>query len=227
MASFNQILDNTGGAFLIAGNLLLAPLLKRWRERWGATAEEAARALPGDELVPHPRSRYTRAIPIHAPAAAVWPWLAQMGQGRGGLYSYDLLENIARCDIHSVDRIIPELQVLAVGDLIRLGPEGYPFFRVVGIQPNHALILQGGTGEAQPPGPDLPDDYTISTWVFYLDEQRDSSTRLLLRGLLDYKPTGMMKLIWGLTDVIGFVMMRRMMIGIKQRAEAAAMADGR
>lgn len=91
------------GAVQVAAMLLTAPLSRLWYNRWGATAEECEKALPGDELVPHPRIASTRAITIQAPPAAVWPWLVQMGQGRGGLYSYDGLENLIGCDIHSAD----------------------------------------------------------------------------------------------------------------------------
>jgi hypothetical protein len=79
--------------------------LRPWHIRWGATDDELARPLPGDEIVPRPRKWSTRAITIDAPAEVVWPWLVQIGQGRGGLYSYDWLENLAGCDIHSADRV--------------------------------------------------------------------------------------------------------------------------
>jgi hypothetical protein len=82
--------------------------------------------MPGDELVPQPKITSTRAITIDAPPHEVWPWLAQIGQGRGGFYSYDALENLVRCDIHSANRIIPRLQRLHPGDLILLAPAGDP-----------------------------------------------------------------------------------------------------
>ena len=91
--------------------------------RWGASTQEAAGPLPGDELVPTPRMQSTRAVTINAPAASVWPWLVQLGAGRGGMYSYDLLENAAGLGIHSADRILPEHQRLDVGDVIPLGPD--------------------------------------------------------------------------------------------------------
>ena len=100
------------GAAQVGGALVLSPLLRPWYNRWGATSAETHLPLPGDELVPLPMLGYTRAITIQAKPEKVWPWLAQMGQGRGGLYSYDGLENVAGCDIHSVDRIIPDLQKL-------------------------------------------------------------------------------------------------------------------
>jgi hypothetical protein len=101
-----NVFENLLGAFQVAGTLILSPVLRPWYNRWGVTEEEAARSLPGDELVPDPRLGYTRAITIQTPPERVWPWLIQIGQGRGGLYSYDGLENLAGCDIHSAERII-------------------------------------------------------------------------------------------------------------------------
>src|SRR5512139_3077066 len=133
--------ENLSGAVQVGGALILSPLLRSWYNQWGASEAEVAQALPGDDLVPAPRLGYTRAIQIQAPVERVWPWLAQMGQGRGGLYSYDGLENLAGCKIHSVDRIIPELQDPQPGELIRLGPQGYPCFAVVSVDPGRALVL--------------------------------------------------------------------------------------
>ena len=100
--------------------------------------------MPGDELVSRPMMGYTRAITIDAPPDDVWPWLVQIGQGRGGLYSFDGLENLVGCDIHSADRILPDFQRLEVGDLIRLGPPGYPCFRVAQVEPGCVLGARGG-----------------------------------------------------------------------------------
>src|SRR5690606_5720018 len=112
-------------AATIAANIILSPVTRRWYARWGSTAEEQRRALPGDDIVAAPRPITTRAITIRAPSSAVWPWLVQMGQGRGGLYSYQKPENLARCDMHNADRIHPEWQNLAAGDKVRFGPEPY------------------------------------------------------------------------------------------------------
>ncbi len=224
-ATLKDVLEGIGGALQVGANLLFAPLLRGWRSRWGATADEAGRALPGDEIVPRPRTRYTRAITIHAPASAVWPWLAQMGQGRGGLYSYDWLENLVGCDIHSADRIVPDLQAIAVGDSVRLGPEGYPLFKVEAVEPGRALVLIAAdprTGEVARYTDPPPEQYTVSSWLFYLDLVDERTTRLIARGQLDYNPSFANRLLWGITDVVGFVMERRMLRGIKQRAEAAA-----
>jgi hypothetical protein len=96
---FNEFVEGIAGAFLIAA-ALLTPFLRSWRTKWGATDAEAHRSLPGDDLVPHSKCGYTHTITIRASAAEVWPWLVQMGQGRGGMYSYEWLEKLVGCDIH-------------------------------------------------------------------------------------------------------------------------------
>lgn len=216
--------DNLHGALLIGANTLFSPLLRGWYNRWGATAAELQRALPGDDLLPRPRQAFTRAVTINAPPDRVWPWIAQIGQGRGALYSYELLENIARCDMHNLNHIDPALQHIQPGDRVRLGPEGYPVYKVHTVEPGRYLLLVGAdpaTGAV----PDLtqnPAAYTFSTWLFYLEPDGRSRTRLIMRGLLDFAPPSFgFRLLWGVTEPIGFVMMRRMLIGIRQRAEAA------
>jgi hypothetical protein len=95
--------------------------IRPWQLGWGATGEERDATLAGDDLIPNPDLMATRAITVHAPAAQVWPWIAQLGQGRGGFYSYDALENLVGCDIHSANRVVPEWQDLKVGDQVSLG----------------------------------------------------------------------------------------------------------
>ena len=107
------------GSIAAAYILLVRPRLLRW----GATEEETEEPLPGDDLIAHPHLVATRAIAIHAPSADVWPWIAQLGQGRGGFYSYDFLENLLGCHIHSADRVVPEWQQVSVGEQVKLAPE--------------------------------------------------------------------------------------------------------
>jgi len=226
MTTFHEVLENAGGAAMIAGTLFLRPLLAGRYRRWNTTGDEATRPLPGDERVPAPRVTQTLAVTIHAPAAAVWPWLAQIGQERGGLYSYELLENIARCQMHNADRIVPEWE-LQVGDLVRLGPPGYPVHKVVGLARGRWLLLAGAeikSGEAPDPPKPGAESYTNYAWVFFLHEQPDGTTRLITRNHLDYAPrTLAFKAIWEwITDPIGFVMTRKMLLGIKQRAEQSS-----
>ena len=94
-----------------------------WHLRWGANAHECGMSLPGDDLIVSPDLTATRAITVRASADQVWPWIVQLGQGRGGFYSYDFLENLAGCDIHSADHIVPGWQDVGVGDEVRLAPQ--------------------------------------------------------------------------------------------------------
>jgi hypothetical protein len=208
---------------MIAGTVILRPLLASGYRRWNTVGDEATRALPGDERVPAPAITQTLAVTINARPEAVWPWLAQIGQERGGLYSYELLENLARCQIRNADRIVPEWE-LQVGDLVRLGPPGYPVHKVVGLARGHWLLLAGAdikTGEVPDPPKPGQAEYTNYSWVFFLEERPDGTTRLITRSRLDYAPRSFaLKLTWDwATDPIGFVMTRKMLLGIKQRAE--------
>jgi hypothetical protein len=114
----------TAGArgFALASALAAGALLRARCLPWGTTDEEVTTALPGDGLIPHADLTATRAVSVRAGADVVWPWIAQLGQGRGGFYSYDFLENLVGCDIHSADRIVPAWQNIAVGDEVRLAP---------------------------------------------------------------------------------------------------------
>jgi hypothetical protein len=199
--------------------LVLAPLLRRRYNRWGARPNEVDGLLPGDELVAAPDLGYTRALTIDAPVADVWPWLAQIGQGRGGLYSYDGLENLVGCRIHSADAVLPEHQSLRPGDVVRLGPEGYPSFRVAAVDPPGTLVLLGaGPDSAERTGGTGEDD-TQATWQWVLRRvDGGDRTRLVVRQRL--RCTRAQRLMWRVVEPIGFVMERRMLHGIKQRAEA-------
>jgi len=230
---WHGILESVIAALSIAVIVVLRPLLRGWYLHWGATESEAARLLPGDELVPHPRVKYTRGITIQTTPDRIWPWLVQMGQGKGGLYSYEALENLAGCDIHNTDQILPQFQNVKVGDQVKLGPPGYPAFTVLGVHPQEALVLAAADVIPEPhdqqmPDP-LPEEYTLSNWVFYLHQITPHSTRLLVRGWLDYEPNSWKNwLIWRvLTEPIAFVMERKMMREIKKRAEVMQQTDKR
>jgi hypothetical protein len=189
--------------------------LRPWHIRWGATHDEVGRSLPGDEIVPRPRKWSTRAITIEAPAEAVWPWIVQIGQSRGGLYSYDWLENLAGCDIHSAKRVIPELQALRVGDTVRFGPQGYPAYEVAAIESGRALVLGGNDPEMG-----------THSWVFFLEPIDERATRLIVRSRDDYPPTLANVIIWRLiTEPVHFMMERKMLLGIKQRAEELVLQE--
>jgi hypothetical protein len=96
--------------------------IRPWYLRWGATDAELTKSLPGDELLPQPAVIQTNAITIQAPPEKIYPWLAQLGQDKGGFYSLDWLENLAGCDIHNADSIHAEWQDVKPGSQILMSP---------------------------------------------------------------------------------------------------------
>lgn len=206
----NRILDELSGAAGLAATVLFSPLLRPRYSVWGSNEIEAGERLPGDELVSGPALQSTRAISIASPPSEVWPWLAQMGQGRGGLYSYQGLENILGCKMHNVSHVHPELQALQIGDEIRNGPPGYPYWRVVGLERGRLLVLRAcdpHTGEFAP-----------STWTFVLRAlDGGQGTRLIVRSRIPRRGFAWRRLV----DPASFVFERRMLLGIRDRAEKA------
>jgi len=153
--------------------------------------------LPGDELVPDPGYQHTRAVTVRASAEQVWPWLAQIGQDRGGFYSYAWLENLAGCRLRNADRVHPEWQRREVGERVMLHPAiGLPLAH---FEPDHALVPEGwGSFVLEP-----------------IDAQR---TRLISRSRV---PRGWTAISYALLlEIPHFVMQRKMLLGIKERAEA-------
>jgi hypothetical protein len=200
----------------VIGAVAAYVLLVRPRHlRWGATGEEVEDDLPGDDLVPDAGLVATRAVTVRAPAAAVWPWIAQMGQGRGGLYSYDALENLVGCDIRSVDRIVPEWQDVAVGDDFRLHPD-VPL-SVALVEPGRALVVRGAV-EMGESAPAPPYDFT---WAFVLRDRADGATRLIVRERYGYTKRWAPLLVEPV-ELVSFVMSQKMLRGIRDRAEQGA-----
>ena len=208
----------SGRMGMAAGALALSPgaaaaflEFRRWHLRWGSTDDEVARGMPGDDLVADPTFAATRAITIHARPEQVWPWIVQIGYGRAGFYSYDLLDNIGHG--RSADRIVPELQLLEVGDWIPMAPtvtEETAFY-VSTIDPGRSMVWSK-------PG---------STWAWQVDERPDGSTRLVTRVRLRYRwrrPGIVADLV--LMELGDFVMMRRELLGIRHRAERLAVEGG-
>ena len=229
MATLHEILDNLGGALRIAGNLISQPITRSHYRFWGATKEDKQRTLPGDERVPDPLVFTTLAITINAPASEVWGWVAQIGQERGGMYSYELLENVARCQMRNADRVVPAWE-MKVGDQMRMGPQGYPVNQVVTLERGRWLLMVGAdlkTGIAAPLPQPGQTTYINYTWVLYLDERHDGTTRLIARTRLAYAPrTFAAKLMWEVfTDPIGCTMMRKMLLTLKQRVEQTAQSQ--
>jgi hypothetical protein len=188
-------------------------LLRPWHMRWGVTRAELAMQLPGDELVSASGYRIDHGITIHAPADSVWPWLAQIGQDRGGFYSYSWLERLVGDPVHNADRIVPEWQSIQIGDLVRAAPPDYlggVFGRDLGwrvreIVPRRALVLDG--------------------WgAFAVVPVDDSTSRLLVRtrgeGKLTLASVPLSAFSLLVFEPAHFIMERGMLRGIKHRAEA-------
>ena len=194
------LLATTGA--LIGGAALYRSLLRGPILTWGATRDEAQRRLPGDALLEPADGMATRAITIEAPPSAVWPWIAQMGPSpRGGAYTYDWIENLLGLNMHSADHVLPDFQHPQVGDGFGYGPHQMSFKRV---EPERVLAAQSSDGNW--------------VWTFVIEETQDGSTRLISRnrfrlprlkdriGMIPMEPASL-------------VMERKMLRGIKQRAE--------
>lgn len=219
MATLRDIGESAVGAGWIATCILFRPLLRGWYIRWGATAEEVRRTLPGDEIAPGAKNRATRAVHIQATPGQIWPWLVQIGQERGGLYSYELLENAAGCQMHNTETIVPDFQKLEVGDTVRLGPKGYPLYRVIAFEHHHYLLMIPADPATEKVGE--PGDIMAGSWLFYLHPQPDGTTRLIARSRQNYPDGFAHWLLWrAFTEPMHFVMERRMLLGIKALAEA-------
>ncbi len=197
------------GTLVAAGTGLVA---RRRYLRWGATGEEVRTALPGDQLVAEAHLTATRAITIRTTAMHVWPWLAQLGQGRGGFYSYDRLENLIGCDMHSADHIAPQWQSIVVGDDVRLHPD--VGLVVAEVEPGRVLVLRGGVPIG---GASAPYDFT---WAFVLREGPDETTRLLVRERYSYSRWWSGLLVEPV-ELVSAVMSQRMLRGIRDRAVGA------
>ena len=189
-----------------------------WYMHWGTSQEERAAPLPGDTLEDVANYREDHAITIRAPADSVWPWLAQLGQDRGGFYSYDGLERLFGDDIHNADRIHPEWQTIQRGDLVRAVQPDYLSgrlgrdvgWRVVEVVPRRALVLQGwGAFVVRP--------IDSVTTRLYIRIRGDGEPRVLSAAL------GMFGLL--LFEPAHFIMERRMLIGIRARAERSVQAS--
>jgi hypothetical protein len=227
--------------------LLAYRAIRPWYRRWGVETGDAERLLPGDELIATPSVSDTRGIVIDAPAAAIWPWLVQMGFGRGGWYSYDAMDMRGP----SATRIVPEWQSIAVGETMPTHPGGG--FEIAQVEPDHALVLYldntivarqqevaqetavGGLGaDPMPAGlaasaaimRTQPDRFR-ATWSFVLDPVDGNRTRLIERVRAEYPELDRFSSLTGSVFGFGvFAMVRRQLLGIKERAERLVTTSG-
>jgi hypothetical protein len=148
-----------GGA-LAVGSYCALKLLQPRMNRWGAEEKEDQLGLPGAELLEGARIGTTQALTMRATPEQIWPWLIQMGEGRGGFYSYQWVENLFGCRIKNADHVIPELQNLHSGDSVSLSPKTHPL-KVTRLEPGRVLALEG--------------------WIFFLKPIHENQTRLVVR----------------------------------------------
>lgn len=202
------------GAALVATGLLAA---RPWFLRWGATDGEVYGVWPGDEMSPDPMSAATRAITIHAPVEEVWPWIVQIGQDRGGFYSYTWLENLFGAHMHNAGTILPGF-TRQVGDTVWMTPpqkyDGKGCARLARVDPGQALVMV------------TPEDYDVvretgiapkGTWAILLQPIDGKTTRLVVRSRSGPRENAFRFLLF---DPAHFIMERKMMLGIRDRAEA-------
>ena len=211
--------------------------VRQWWKSWGVDPAEAARPMAGDDLIPEAQTSDTRGITIDAPVESVWPWLVQMGYGRGGWYSIDQLDMRGR----SADRIVPEWQALAAGEVMPTHPGGG--FEVKVLEPGRALVLYADSTTMQPPdeagSEPVPAGLAASgaflsatpgqvraSWAFVLEPIGANRTRLLER--VRYWGAKGSTVSNAALSVLGFgvfVMMQRQMVGIRTRAERLAIEE--
>jgi hypothetical protein len=182
-------------------------VIRPWGLHWGATEEERRRPMKGDDFVQEPNYWTTKAITVEAEPSDLWPWLAQLGRGRGGLYSYDFLDRLfGILDAASATAILPQYQELRTGDLVPMKGRDWP---VLYAEPDHVLVL----------GDHLDQQGSGWSWAFELHETAPGHTRLISRSR-GQTPRGVTSAI-GLVilDAAAFVMTRKMLLNLKERAE--------
>jgi hypothetical protein len=184
--------------------VLVIFVYRPWAINWGATEDEINRSMPGDQMLQNPTFSATRAVTIKAQPEEIWPWIVQFGYKKAGMYCYDWFDNDG---VPSAERILPEYQKLKVGDLIPLS--AFLWVRVVELNPSRSMLWIFPEGS----GP-----WTNSTWAWELHQRDAQHTRLLTR--LRVRTDSVISRI--MLDFFEIVMMRKSMLGIKQRAESMA-----
>ena len=188
--------------------VLLTILLLPWMDRWGTPMDELPAVLPGDDLLINPPRTTNRSVVIDAASEKIFPWLVQMSADKSGLYSYTWLETLIQCPQTNADRIHEEWQDLKVGDKVLMCPDENmpPAYIVAMIEENHAIVM----------GHKENDDW-VEIWQFNLVPQDDGTTRLVIRSRSAAEGW-----FWDIIRPGEFIMMRRMMLTIKEQAEGMA-----
>ncbi|BCY17372.1 hypothetical protein hrd7_12210 [Leptolinea sp. HRD-7] len=181
--------------------------LRRWQLRWGATDEEISRPMPGDDIVAAPTFNATRAVTVNAPPRDIFPWIVQMGVTRAGWYSYDLLDNLGR---PSARTILPECQPIKIGDLIPMSPDGKHGVHVKDFKPDEWILWWNKNRK--------------TSWVWGFYPVTETQTRLVTRVRVKYNPLSLDFIFDLLIEFCDIIMMRKCMLGIKERAEMLAFA---
>ena len=194
-----------GTAAAISLQVATYPLWRRRCLTWGATREEASGPLPGDDLLEKPAILSTRAITIDTAPEAIWPWLVQMGPGRGGAYTYDWIQNLFGLNMHNADEILPAFQDLHVGDGWQLGRSG-PVLRVAALDPQRSMVLRSDDGQW--------------VWAFVL-VPAGTGTRLVSRNRVATAGGAAAARVFSefVMEPGSLIMERKMLLGIKDRAE--------
>jgi hypothetical protein len=200
----------------VAAAVALLYAARRYYRNWGTTKEECRMRLPGDDLVRRPAVQTTEGVWIDRPPNAIWPWLVQMGQDRGGLYSYEALENLVGLRYHNADRIHPEWQRLAPGDVMKVVPEnwmGLPkgvVLPVAQVIDQEAIVLRG-----------TPLNFPVdAVWSFHILPRGEDRCRLLARMRAPLRHPGEVLAV-ELAGPVTALMSRGMLLGIKRRAESS------
>ena len=215
---WRDVIEGIGGAAVIAA-ALVTPFMRGRRNHWGLSEAEAARDYPGDGLVPEPRWSWTHGVEIDAPAERVWPWLAQIGATRGGFYSYQWLENVAGCRVANAEALHPDWEIQK-GDALVLHPKippptiveverGHHF--IAGVPVDERAVLEGR-------------GWSTMSWLFMVEPLGETRCRVVSRHRVASSDDLATELSFGpaFLEPIGFAMDRRMLLGLKERAEGRA-----
>ncbi|HET9931501.1 MAG TPA: hypothetical protein VFQ35_12460, partial [Polyangiaceae bacterium] len=208
-------IEGCGGAALMVASFL-TPFLRSARSHWGLSEAEATQTRPGDELIPEPTWGWTHAVEIDADANDVWPWISQIGADRGGFYSYQFLENVAGCSLKNAEAIHPEWQVREGGKL-SLHPK-MPPLSVVSVLPGYGFVAHAAPDEAARA---RGKPWSSVTWAFFVDDLGAGRSRLVSRYRCATSDDLATRLALGpvCVEPIGFAMDRRMLLGVKERAQ--------